>query len=169
MAFTPAACVDALAAYLNGLAGIGGGLGIVHKRRRIIRDEPAVKALLTGTAGNGKVNCWMISPAAANTTVTERGPGFNAIGTPGGGRVFTTLQFIIEGYYQIDDAAGSEETFRDLCFTVTNGLNKIGSLAIPGVTLQLPADQEQFGYIMLAGYGLYHYVRIGVGWRGQTQ
>lgn len=167
MAFTPAVCVDALAAYLAAVVGISGGAGQVHKRRRIVRTEADIKTLLAGTGG--KVNAWMISPAAANTTVTERNPGFNAIGAAGGGRVLVTLQFVVEAYYQVDDAAGSEETFRDLAFEVSNGLNKIGSLAISGVTLQLPADIEQFGFIMLAGLGFYHYARIGVGWRGQTQ
>jgi len=167
MAFTPATCTDAFAAYLLTVPGISGGAGRVHKRRRIVRTEADIKTLLANTAG--QVNAWMISPAAANTTVTERGPGFAAIGTPGGGRVLVTIQFVVEAYFQLDDAAGSEETFRDLCFTVSNGLNKIGSLSIDRVTLQLPADIEQFGFIMLAGLGFYHYARIGVGWRGQTQ
>lgn len=168
MAFTPAACVTALAAYLNTVAGIGGGAGgQVHTRRRIVRTEADVKALMADP--NGKVNAWMIYPAAATTTVTERGPGFKAIGQSGGGRVLTTLQFAVDAYYQIDDAAGSEETFRDLAFAVMNGLNHYGSLNIDGVTLQLPADIEQFGFTLFAGLGLYHSARIGCGWRGQTQ
>lgn len=169
MAFNPAGCVTALAAYLNTVPGITAGAGIVHTRRRIVRSESDIKALLVGSAGNGKVNAWMISPAAADPMVADRGPGFNAIGSPGGGRVKVTLQYAVEGYYQIDDAAGSEETFRDLAFVAADGLNKIGILAISGAVMQLPANQEQFGFVMLAGLALYHYVRIGVGWHGQTQ
>jgi hypothetical protein len=165
-AFNPKLCVDNLARYLATVAGITGGAGQVHKRRRIVRNEADIKTLLAGTGG--KVNAWMISPAAANTTVTERHPGFNAIGVQGGGRVLSTLQFAVEAYYQLDDAAGSEETFRDLTWTVVDGLNSYGVL-FDGAIFQLPADIEQFGFIALAGLGFYHYARIGCGWRGQTR
>lgn len=159
-----------MAAFLETVTGIGSGAGQIHTYRRIIRNEQAIKALLVGTAPAtvGQVNGWMISPAAATTTVSERHPGFRGIGVKGGGRVMTTMQWQIEGYYQIDDAQASEETFGDLADTVVRELNSYGTLAIAGVTEQLPADVEQFGYIMLAGMALYHYCRIGVAFRGQT-
>ena len=168
MPFTPAGCVTALAAMIGTVPGITGGLGVVHTRRRILRTENDIKTLLVGANGAGKVNAWMISPAAANTTVSERGPGFNGIGVQGGGRVLTTFQFQIEAYYQVDDTAGSEETFRDLTWLVADTLNSYGSL-VPSSTFQVPSDVEQFGFIMLAGLGFYHYAKIGCGWRGQTR
>lgn len=160
----------ALVALLESITGIGGGLGIVHARRRIIRSEGAIKTLLVGTAPAvpGQVNAWMISPAATATTVSERHPGFNAIGGKGGGQVLTTMQWQIEGYGQVDDAAGSEATFHDLGWAVANELNQYGALSIPGVIQQLPADIEQFGFIFLAGLALYHYCRIGVAFQGRT-
>lgn len=165
--FNQSVCVNAMHTLIGGVAGITGGAGQVHKRRRLVRSEDQVKALLAGTGG--KVNAWMISPAAANTTVTERGSGFNAIGTPGGGRVIVTAQFQIEAYYQIDDAAGSEETFRDLTWLVADTFNSYGVLNIAGIIMQLPCDVEQFGFIALMNFGLYHYARLGIGFRGQTR
>lgn len=165
---TPGGCADALATLLGALAGVTGGLGKVYKRRRIVRNEADVKAILAGT--NGKVNAWMIYPAAAGTSVTQRNPGFKGIGQQGGaeGNVITTFQFSIDVYYQIDDAAGSEETFRDLVWAAATEINSYGTLAIPGIVMQLPADVEQFGFIALAGAGLYHYGRIGCGFTGRT-
>ncbi len=167
MAFDPAGCRAALAAYLNTVPGIAAGAGRVYTRRRIVRSEADVKTLMADATG--KVNAWMIYPAAANTTVTQRNPGFKGIGMSGGGRVTVTLQFAVDVYFQIDDAAGSEETFQDLVWAAVRGLNAYGSLAIDGVILQLPADVEQFGFIAFAGLGLYHYARFGCGWTGQTQ
>lgn len=162
MAFTPAGCRAALAAVLATVPGIG----VVHQRRRIVRNEQDAKThLFDGT----RINGWMISPAASNTAISERNPGFNAIGVSGGGRILTTLQWQIEGYYGIDDVAGSETTFSDLAFTVAMTINKIGLLNISGITHQLPADIEQQGYAMFAGLLLLHYCRIGVGFRGQVQ
>ena len=94
---------------------------------------------------------------------------FLGIGVKGGGNVMTTFQFQIEGYYQLDDGSASEETFRDLVWGVADELNAYGALGIAGVTFQTPADVEQFGYIMLANYALFHYGRIGVGFNGRTR
>lgn len=162
---TAAACRIALADFLETITGIGDGAGKIYRYRRIIRNEAAVKALLADE--NGKVNAWMISPAGATTTVTERQPGYRGIGVKGGGQALTTMQWQIEGYYQIDDAAASEETFGDLAALVVQELNSYGTL-FAGVTHQLPADIEQFGFIALANFALYHYCRIGVAFRGRT-
>lgn len=161
---TPGGCVDALAAVLATVPG----MGVVHKRRRILRDEQAIRDLMFVQAQN-RINGWMISPAGANTTVSDRKPGFRGIGQQGGGQVLTTMQWQVEGYFGIDDAAGSEETFRDLAWAVADTLNSYGALAIPGIVMQLPADVEQFGYVMLAGFSLQHYARIGVGFQGVTR
>jgi hypothetical protein len=165
--FTPKACADAVVAILNGIAGISSGAGQVHARRRIVRSEGDIRAVMAGNGG--KVNCWMVSPAAADATVTERHSGFNAIGQAGGGRVLVTYQLQVEAYFYIDDGAGTEETFRDLVDTVAMTLNGYGVLNIPGAIFQLPCNVEQFGFIMLAGLGLYHYARLGIGFRGQRQ
>lgn len=164
MGMTPGSCATALATVLATVTGIGQ----IHTRRRIIRDEQALKTLMFVSAQN-RINGWMISPAAANTTVTDRGPGHHGIGVAGGGNALTTFQFQIEGYFGIDDAAASEDTFRDLSWDVARTINSYGLLNIAGISHQLPADVEQFGYIMLAGFSLLHYARIGVGFRGRTQ
>lgn len=159
---TPADCRTAMAT----LIGTVRGTGVVHRYRRIIRNEQDARThLFDGT----RINGWMISPAAANTTVTERNPGHSGIGVPGGGNVFTTFQWTIEAYYQVDDAHGSEQTFFDLAWGVADTFNSYGLLAIPGIAHQLPADVEQFGYAMFAGMYLLHYARIGVGFRGRTR
>jgi hypothetical protein len=165
---TPGGCVDAVAALLAALPGITGGLGKVYKRRRIVRNEADVKAILAGTGG--KVNAWMVYPSAAGTTVTQRNPGFKGIGQKGGaeGNVNTTMQFSVDVYYQIDDVNGSEETFRDLVWAAVTEMNSYGTLPIPGIVFQVPTDVEQFGFIALAGAGLYHYARISCGFMGRT-
>jgi hypothetical protein len=168
---TPTLCRNGLATFLGTVTGVGQ----VHKQRRIMRDERGVKAVLwspttqIGANPVGWINGWMISPAGANTTVTERNPGHRGIGVAGGGQAnLSTFQWQIEGYYGLDDANDTEQTFQDLAWTVTNTLNSYGGL-FSGVTFQLPADIEQFGYAMVANWALLHYVRIGVGFRGQTQ
>lgn len=167
---TPAAIRAALATMVGSVAGITAGAGIVHQRRRILRTELDIKTLLVGTnpASAGLVNGWMISPAATATTVTERHPGFNAIGAKGGGQVLTTMQWQIEGFYQINDAAASENTFHDLAWAVTNELNQYGGLAIAGLVHQLGADIEQFGFIMFTGLSLMHYCKIQCAFQGKT-
>jgi hypothetical protein len=165
MAMTPQACVDAMATLLATVSGVGK----VYKYRRIVRSEQAIRDLLCPTATPGKVNCWMISPAGANTTVTERNPGHHGIGVKGGGNVLTTFQFQVEGYYQLDDENASEETFRNLSWAVADEFNSYGALNIAGIAHQLPADVEQFGFVFLAGLMLLHYARIGVGFRGRTR
>jgi hypothetical protein len=169
---TMAAQRAALAALLDTLPGITGGLGRVHTRRRIVRDENAIRQLLVGpNSPDGKVNAWMIYPAAANTTVTQRHPGHHGIGIQGGGNVMTTFQWAIDAYGAIDDSdeARSEETFQDLAWSVADTLNSYGLLAITGLVMQLPADIEQFGYVMLGNFAFYHYARIGVGFQGRTR
>jgi hypothetical protein len=161
---TPGSCVAAMADLMLTIPGIGR----VHQTRRPIRDEKALKGLLWDQA-NTRICGWMISPAGANTTVTERHPGHYGIGVKGGGNVHTTFQFQIEGYFGLDDAADTEATWRDLSWAVADEFNAYGLLDIPGVTHQLPADVEQFGFAFIAGFSLLHFARIGVGFRGKTR
>lgn len=163
---TPAGQRAALAALLATVSGIG----VIHTRRRIIRDENAIRQLLV-PSGNaeGHVNAWMIYPAGASTTVTKRNPGHHGKGIKGGGNVFTTFQWQIDFYHYIDDAAATETTAFDLAWAVADELNAYGQLNIDGLVDQLPADVEQFGFVTLANFALYHYARIGVGFHGRTR
>lgn len=162
MAFiTPGGCADALEAAINAMPN----MGRVYKRRRPMKDDKTAKAILWA-ADLSRMQAWFISPAAANTTVVERNPGFRGIGVQGGGDVQATLQWQIEGYCTLDDANDSETIFRDAVWNLSLELNKYGALNIPGVTHQLPADIEQFSYAFVAGWALLHYARIGIGFRG---
>lgn len=161
---TPAGCVSVMAAVLATVPGIGN----IYQYRRIMREEDQVNAILYHT-GQARINGWMISPAGSNTSVTERNPGHAGIGVKGGGNVLTTFQFQIEGYFGIDDAAASEQTFRDLTWAVADEFNAYGLINIPNITHQLPADVEQFGFAMMANFHLLHYCRIGIGFRGRTR
>lgn len=146
------------------------GIGVVHDYRRIIRDENAIRQLLVPTGNaEGQVNAWMIYPAGASTTVTERNPGHHGKGVKGGGNVLTTMQWQIDFYHFIDDAAGTEKTAFDLAWAVADELNAYGQINIDGIVHQLPADVEQFGFIMLGNFALYHYARIGVAFQGRTR
>lgn len=168
---TPAVQRQALADLLATIDGIG----VVHQRRRVIREENDIRRLLVPQEDSlGRVNAWMIYPSPATTTVTERKPGHHGHGIKGGGNVFTTFQWQIDAYYYIDDAAATETTFTDLAWAVADEINAYGSLPLngspmPGLVEQLPADVEQFGYIMLAGIKLCHYARIGVAFNGRTR
>lgn len=161
MPFTPDGCRVALAAALATVPGIG----VIHEYRRIIRDEQSARVhLFDGT----RINGWMIAPAGSNTAINVRNPGFQGIGTQGGGQVLTTFQFQIEAYYGLDDPGASEKTFMDLAWGVVLHLNRFGALAISGITHQLPADLEQVGFAMFANFYLVHYARIGIGFTGKT-
>ena len=144
------------------------GIGNVHDYRRSLKTESEIKDRLFHV-GQGRINGWMISLAGSNTTVTIRNPGHHGIGTQGGGNVFTTFQWQIEGYFGHDDLAGSEKTFGDLAWAVADEFNSYGLLNIAGIVQQLPADVEQFGFAMLANFHLVHYARIGVGFHGRTR
>lgn len=163
-------CRDNLATFLATVPG----MGTVHKQRRIMRDEVGAKGVLwhagtqVGTNPVGWINAAMISPAGANTTVTERNPGHRGIGVSGGGNNLTTFQWQIELYYGIDDRYATEITAADLAWDVATRLNGYGAL-FAGVSHQLPADVEQLGYAFVAGWALLHYARIGIGFRGRTQ
>jgi hypothetical protein len=161
---TPAACVAGIAALMATVDDIGR----IHPTRRSLRNEQAVKALLYDEASQ-RIRAWMISPSPNTTTVTERHPGHHGIGIKGGGNVFTTFQFQIEGYASLDDANDSEAMWRDLTWAVADEFNAYGLLNITGIVHQLPADVEQFGFAMLAGFGLVHYARITVGFHGRTR
>ena len=149
------------------------GIGRIHQQRRIITTEPQVRALLADE--DGLINAWMISPSPNQRTESERTPGHGSIGTQGGGQTITTFRYQIEGFYTIQDALNSEQTFDDLSWAVADHLNSFGLINIvdaasnPAVLLQEPADVDQFGYINLAGAILLHYCRIETGWQGRTR
>lgn len=165
-ALTPTLCRDAIAVHIATVTGAGTK---IHKHRRQLKDERTVKALLFDT-DLAKIVGWMISPAASNTTVVERNPGHVGIGVRGAANNFTTFQWQIEGYHVLDDAQASEQVFMDLAWNVVKEFNAYG--VIPGFgspsacTIQLPTDMEAFGFAVLAGWGLVHYCRISVGFRG---
>jgi hypothetical protein len=161
---TPAGCRAGIAAVLATVAGIGQ----IHQRRRIMRDEGAIRDLLY-VGAQSRINGWMISPAANNTTVTERHPGHRGIGQSGGGNALTTFQWQIEGYFGLDDANGSEETFQDLAWLIADTFNGFGAIDIVGIVHQLPCDVEAFGYAMIANFQLVHFTRIGIAFQGRTR
>lgn len=163
-ALTPAGCRAGLAALLATVPSIG----TIHQRRRIVRDEQSARTHLFVPAQN-RINGWMISPAGSSTTVTDRNPGHHGIGVQGGGNVLTTFQWQIEGFFGVDDGAGSETTFYDLAWSVADTLNSYGLLNITGLVWQGPADIEVFGYSMFANFYLLHYCRIGVALQGRTR
>jgi hypothetical protein len=161
---TPDGCRAALVEAIGKVEGVGRVWGY----RRIIRNEHEIRQLLTPAPEDERVNVWMVYPAASNPAITVRGTGHHGIGQKGGGNDFTTLQWSIDAYYYINDAEETERTFGNLAWKVATDLNSYGMLRIPGITSQLAADVEQFGYIMLANSHLAHYARIGIGFTGRT-
>lgn len=162
---TPAGQRDALAALLATVSGVG----VVYKRRRIVRDENTARQILVPSGSvDGKVNAWMIYPAPNTTTVTERHPGMKRA-AKGGGNNITTMQWQIDAMFTVDDAAESEITAFDLAWAVADELNAYGVLDIPGAIMQLPADVEMFGFINMGNFVLYHYARISVAFQGTTK
>lgn len=163
MSFNPKGCRDKLAEALLTIDGIGR----VHKQRRMVRTEQAIKQHLWD-AKEIRTCGWMISPAASTTTSAERNPGHRGIGVRGSNNDFVTVQWTIEGFFGLDESKDSEIVFTDLVWDVVEGhLNRYGMLAIPGITHQLPANVEMFGYTMFAGTPLLHYARINIGFRGR--
>ncbi|MGE3278191.1 MAG: hypothetical protein AB7O67_24030, partial [Vicinamibacterales bacterium] len=140
---TLAACRASLKAVIGAVSGVVADQ--VYEQRRIVRSESEIYDRF----GN-PINGWQISLAPAGPIVSQRGPGFGGLGAPGGGRVMTTYKFQIEGYYGLDDANDSQQTFEDLAEAVVAALNSYGLLpdpstpgrAIPGLTLQGPCNAE---------------------------
>lgn len=161
---TPAACVAGIAALMATIPNVGR----IHETRRALRTEPMIKALLWDE-NLVRLQGWMIAPSPNTTTVTERHPGHHGAGIKGGGNVFTTFQFQIEGYMALDDANDSEATWRDLAWAVADEFNAYGLIPLSGLVHQLPADVESFGYAVLAGQMLVHHARITVGFHGRTR
>ena len=156
-------------ALVDVLAGVR-GIGVVYDYRRVIRTENDIRSMLVPDSSvDGTINSWMVYPSPTNTTVTERGPGHVGIGVKGGGNDFTTFQWQIDGYYGIEDAKESEKTFHDLCFAIVEEFNAQGLISLPGLTHQLPADINEFGFISLAGLTLCHFGKIGIGLTGRTR
>lgn len=162
---TPGGCVDGIEALLATVPDIGR----VHRRRRSLLTEAQVRDVLYHP-GQRRIHGWMISPATNDTAVSVRHPGYYGIGSKGGGNVLTMFQFQLEGWFGIDDAAGSEETFRDLAWAVADEFNAYGMIpGITGINDQTAANVETFTYALVAGLMFLHYARIGIGFGGRTR
>lgn len=158
---TPDKQRKALVAVLRSVRGVSR----VHDYQRIVRTEDEIRTRLADE--QGRVNAWMIAPAASTTMVTERGPGHAGKGVAGAGNNLTTFQWQIVGYHYIDDAAATEKTFTDLVFSVMQTINSYGLLAIDGIAHQLPCDVETLGFVNLANLMLCHFARLNVGFTGR--
>lgn len=148
--------------------------GVVHLRRRIIRDEQSLKTHLWDVA-NSRVCGWFITPDRSNMVVNERNPGYSGHGLKGGGNVISTFQFQIEGIFGVNDGADSETVFSNLVYAVASEFESYGTIAaagggpIPGILEQLAVTVEEWGYIMFAGSHLCHFTRLALGFRGRTR
>lgn len=161
---TPALCIAAIQALIDTIPAAGSK---IHPQRRMMRTEQQVKTLCWDAANN-RICGWFISPAASNTTVTTRNPGFTGIGVQGGGNNLYVMQFQVEVYFGLDEANDSEQVFAALVWSVVDKINSYGGLAgITGLVEQLPADIETFSYAMLAGMPLVHFARLSVAFRGR--
>jgi hypothetical protein len=158
----PNACRAALATLLQGISGVGR----VHAYRRIARSDAEVVA---NFMQGGKINAWLIAFAANGPATSERHMGFSGIGVAGGGMVMTTFSFQIEGYFGLDEANDSEETFANLAWAIAQTINSYGALNIAGLVLQQPCDVALCTYAMLANKFLTHYARLTVAMQGRTQ
>lgn len=161
MGLDPNTLIDAVAVQLGTVPGIG----VVHKYRREVRDEPTARALWVPVGGT-KINAWSVTLAepAANST---RSTGFGAVGSGQSGRVLTDFGIAIEAVYGIDDASQSEVTFRALVWQVALSFNKIGLLTNQVVN-QGPMQWERFGFLLLANMYQVHYAKLRGTFMGQS-
>ncbi len=171
---SPDLCIEAIAQMIDTIPAAGTQ---IHKQRRILRDEREIKRLLYDPE-NQRMCGWFISPAASNTTVTRRLPGKAGIGTKGGSVDHYVLQFQVEVYFELNDAADSETVFRNLVWAVVSEFNAYGGIpaqaiddptggGIPGMIEQFAMDCEVFSYAMLAGLPLVHFARLTIGFNGR--
>jgi hypothetical protein len=154
VAFTPATLIAQAKADLEAVAGIG----LVHDRRREVRDESGAR-LLWYHEGQGRIHAWSVTLGDGPTAKAARTPGFGPRGSGQKGTVLVDLALQIEGVMGIDDAAASEVTFRNLSWDVLNAFNAIGLLTADTVH-QDPLQWERFGYLLLAGAYHVHYTRM---------
>jgi hypothetical protein len=160
-ALTPNSLISLVAVHLATVADIG----VIHTRRRAVKDEQAARAVWYSEA-QGRIHAWQISLAepAVNST---RSPGFGPVGSGQSGRVLSDFGISIEGVFGIDDAADSETEFRAVAWAVVMAFNSVGMIDA-SIVQQGPMQWERFGYVTLASMYTVHYAKLRGSFMGQV-
>lgn len=144
------------------------GMGLVYTERKVIKNEDDANRWLYVPAED-RVNAWFITLAPTGTSFTKRNPGHAEIGRPtSNANDLTGLNFVIEGYYSIQNDRSSEKLFRNLAFAAMTTINSYGIIAPNlGISFQSGADLSQVLYANFAGMYSLHYTSITVGFTGR--
>lgn len=153
MAFTAEAAIDAIVATLEAVDGIG----VVHNRRRILKNAAEIKDRMTS---DGRLNAAMVSWLGMPETLTD-------FGSPTRAGAVSTLNFRIEIFYGVDDEAASEVDFRALVWNVATAFNGAG-LVYAGASHQDRLTVDEVGHLMLAEIAIVHYARMTIAFRGRV-
>jgi len=123
------------------------GVGPVYGRRRWVAEVKDVKSLFVES---GHLNVWFVRRKKTPAGHATQGPSHES-------RRHT---FHIEGFYGLDDAADSEETFTTIVERVCTAIR--GNYRLSGTCFDNgPANVEDQDYRMLAGV-LCHYALVSV-------
>lgn len=155
MAFTPAGAVDAVAAQL---ATVSGGVGPIHKYRRLVRSLADASALLSDP-GTGTLRGAYVSWSRATVRRDS--------GHPSSAGIVMALTITVELVRGIEDAAGSELAFRDTVFEVLQTINRKGRI-YADASHQGPLEAQQIGYLQVADSLLLHYAQLALELHGRT-
>lgn len=135
----------ALATLLSGVSG----MGQVHRYLRLIVDEVTAKTLLVS---GGRLNGWMVTLAEDDAYEETLATGARCR------RIEAT--FALLGYWAVNDADASEESFTDLVQAVIDALradHTLGGLVI----VAMPPQVRRFTHVTF-GKVLCHHARIEV-------
>lgn len=111
------------------LEGIS-GIGTVHDYKRFSDN---VTTLNNRAVSSSKFHVWFITRRAAPST------------SSGSTQVFREHEFVLEGWYAIDDANASEKTFQALCDTIMDEFNSSTNILLNGTADNIRSPQlEEF-------------------------
>lgn len=153
MAMTIDGAVDAIAATLGAVSGIGQ----VHKRRRRVTNEEGIQRVFVS---NGVINAATVSWRSLGGSLTDGGSG-SVIG------VLSTLTFDVELVYGFEDATATEITFRTLVWNVLMAFNGAGKV-YAAASHQERMTADEIGYMLLADTALVHYAKLALSIRGRV-
>lgn len=140
---------DAIAAVVTTVSDVP-DIGQVHNRRRVLKDIPAINAVLLDS-GSGKI-------AGAFVSFKRWAPANGEIGRPRSSvGTFTTFEIRIELLRGVEDASSSEVTFRTVFEGVMRAIN--AGLVYNQASGQTEPDGT-VALVLLANTLLSHYAEI---------
>lgn len=155
-------------AVLSGVAGITGGVAMVHDYFRTITDELTLRTI--GVGSSGRLHVWMVALADDSPFLhlnAQNAPGWSGINYSK-----VLYAFDLLGWYAHKDSAASEKAWADQVEAVITAFRQAVQTGSPklgdaNVTDAGPPQWIEGGYRMQPGNVLCHFARVRVAVRAQ--